>query len=142
MKIIKLSNFSRYPIFGLRPTSPHLTIYRFPLPAILSVVHRGTGIYLYFFIIFLFMMENMCSMDIIDYNIYYVYYIINQSSGILFNLITSTLLFSIYYHVYNGIRHYIWNTGRFLSITGVYSTAYIVLALSVMTTLITIILIS
>lgn len=27
-----------------RPMSPHLTVYRFPLPAILSVAHRGTGI--------------------------------------------------------------------------------------------------
>ena len=27
-----------------RPMSPHLTIYRFPLPAILSISHRGTGV--------------------------------------------------------------------------------------------------
>ena len=27
-----------------RPMSPHLTIYKFPLPAMLSVMHRGTGI--------------------------------------------------------------------------------------------------
>lgn len=26
-----------------RPMSPHLTIYRLPLPAILSVTHRATG---------------------------------------------------------------------------------------------------
>jgi len=142
MKIIKLSNFSRYPIFGLRPTSPHLTIYRFPLPAVLSVIHRGTGIFLYFFIILLFMMENMSSMDMIDYNMYYVYHAFNQSNGILFNLISFALLFSIFYHIYNGIRHYIWNTGSLLTISGVYITAYIVLILSVITTLITMLLIS
>lgn len=27
-----------------RPMSPHLTIYKFPLPAVLSVFHRGTGV--------------------------------------------------------------------------------------------------
>eukprot|EP01133_Synstelium_polycarpum_P015330 gene15330-18162_t len=27
-----------------RPTSPHLTIYKFPLPAVLSITHRATGI--------------------------------------------------------------------------------------------------
>jgi hypothetical protein len=26
-----------------RPLSPHLTIYRLPLPAILSITHRATG---------------------------------------------------------------------------------------------------
>jgi succinate dehydrogenase (ubiquinone) cytochrome b560 subunit len=27
-----------------RPMSPHLTIYKFPLPAIMSISHRGSGI--------------------------------------------------------------------------------------------------
>ena len=29
-----------------RPTSPHLTIYKLPFPAIMSITHRGTGIVL------------------------------------------------------------------------------------------------
>lgn len=27
-----------------RPLSPHMTIYKFPLPAVLSISHRGTGV--------------------------------------------------------------------------------------------------
>lgn len=28
-----------------RPMSPHMTIYKFPLPAMLSITHRATGMF-------------------------------------------------------------------------------------------------
>ena len=31
-------------VVASRPTSPHVTIYKFPLPAITSIVHRATGV--------------------------------------------------------------------------------------------------
>jgi len=142
MKIIKLTNFSRYPIFGLRPTSPHLTVYRFPLPAVLSVLHRATGVFLYFFVIMLFLLENMSSLDMIDYNMYYIYHMVNQSDGFIFNFLAISFFFSVYYHIFNGFRHYIWNTGKLLSLSNVYRTAYGVLTLTSILTIVTIILIN
>nr|YP_010165753.1 succinate dehydrogenase subunit 3 [Imasa heleensis]QRR29766.1 succinate dehydrogenase subunit 3 [Imasa heleensis] len=135
MRIINLSNFSRYPIFGLRPTSPHLTIYRFPFPAVLSVLHRGTGIFLYFFILGIFFVESSSSLDIIDYNIYIIYNSLIQLNYVTLLLFVIPVFYSFNYHLLNGIRHYIWNTGKLLSISSVYRTGYLILFLSLILTI-------
>lgn len=41
------------------------------------------------------------------------------------------LAFPLTYHFWNGIRHLLWDTGRFLTIKEVYITGYIMLALAI-----------
>lgn len=45
--------------------------------------------------------------------------------GKLFCLVS---LFCLCYHVANGIRHLVWDTGRALSLKAIYSTGYLMLA--------------
>lgn len=40
-------------------------------------------------------------------------------------------LFSLCYHLMNGIRHLIWDTGRMLEIKQVYQSGYIMVALAI-----------
>ena len=38
------------------------------------------------------------------------------------------------FHCWNGVRHLVWDTGRFLDLKGVYATGYTVLGLTALTT--------
>ncbi|CAH1970874.1 unnamed protein product [Acanthoscelides obtectus] len=49
------------------------------------------------------------------------------------SIVKFMLAFPLSYHFWNGIRHLIWDTGRFLTIKDVYITGYIMLALAVAT---------
>lgn len=44
--------------------------------------------------------------------------------------VKAVLAYPFAYHACNGVRHLLWDTGRFLSIKEVYVTGYIMLALS------------
>jgi succinate dehydrogenase / fumarate reductase cytochrome b subunit len=43
--------------------------------------------------------------------------------------------FSLYYHLFNGIRHLIWDTGNLFKIENAYIAGYLVLLLTVFATL-------
>lgn len=38
------------------------------------------------------------------------------------------------FHCWNGVRHLVWDTGKFLDLKGVYATGYTVLGLTAVTT--------
>ncbi|EFN82680.1 Succinate dehydrogenase cytochrome b560 subunit, mitochondrial [Harpegnathos saltator] len=116
-----------------RPMSPHLTIYEFPLPAMLSITHRTTGIILSSYAMFLGLGTLCipggipCAIEIL--NDLYI------PSLILF--VGKTLLaLPITFHILNGIRHLAWDLGMFLKIKEVYSTGYVVSALAAISALV------
>lgn len=112
-----------------RPLSPHLQIYRPQLTSVLSITHRGTGVFLALALLVL------------------PYWLLSIASGpkayagllghfaawygqvFLFGV-----LFSVYYHLCNGIRHLGWDLGRGLDIATTYLTGYIVVFLSALLT--------
>ena len=47
---------------GNRPLSPHLQVYRLPLTALLSITHRGTGVFLSLGAIFLVLLVTFHSL--------------------------------------------------------------------------------
>lgn len=90
-----------------RPLSPHLSIYRWPITMTLSILHRMTGVGMAVGLIVL------------------AAWLINAASGPdeyrQFELIMSTLIgkllliawsYAFFYHLCNGIRHLVWDTGR------------------------------
>lgn len=111
-----------------RPMSPHLTIYKFQLTAVLSITHRATGMILAGYgAIFGFselflpggMASIIASMDAMCLPI-----------PVLF-LVKYILALPATYHYFNGIRHLAWDLGMFLTMKQVYTTGYTMLGLTV-----------
>ncbi len=96
-----------------KPTSPHLQIYRWNLSSLTSIMHRLTGVLLYFSVV-----------AISWYIVYYTYQInVDQASqdcdclmkkiiDNLFYLAAISTTFALYYHFCNGIRHLFWDIGK------------------------------
>jgi succinate dehydrogenase / fumarate reductase cytochrome b subunit len=96
-----------------KPTSPHLQIYRWNISSLTSIMHRLTGVMLYFAVV-----------AISWYIVYYTYQInVNEASEAcdcpmrtimnnIFYLASIALTFALYYHFCNGIRHLFWDIGK------------------------------
>ena len=109
-----------------RPLSPHLQIYRPQLTSILSITHRGTGIFLSLGTLVL------------------AYWLISIAGGegpytaareclssVPGKLLLGAWSFSFYFHLCNGIRHLFWDAGIGFELKTVYASGYTVLAASV-----------
>ena len=106
-----------------RPLSPHLQIYRWQLTSVLSILHRATGVVLSAGAILL------------------VWWLVAAASGpeayegvedFLGSWIGLLLLFgwsvALFYHLCNGIRHLVWDTGHALDLKSTYVGGWTVVA--------------
>jgi succinate dehydrogenase / fumarate reductase cytochrome b subunit len=117
-----------------RPLSPHLQIYKPQLTSITSILHRATGIVLSFGAVamawWLFAMAHGES--------YYDFVAGIFASPIGWLALLGWAL-CFYYHLLNGIRHLLWDTGYGLDLPTTYTTGRAVLigsaVLTVLTTL-------
>ncbi|XP_022095873.1 succinate dehydrogenase cytochrome b560 subunit, mitochondrial-like [Acanthaster planci] len=111
-----------------RPVSPHITIYRFPLPALLSGSHRFTGLGVYAGLAVFGLSANFLpggfesSLAIVK----------SWSYGAALLFLTKLyVVWPFCYHYMNGIRHMIWDTGRGMDMKSMYTTGYAVLCSSI-----------
>jgi succinate dehydrogenase cytochrome b subunit len=106
-----------------RPVSPHLQIYRWQLTSVLSILHRAAGVLLSAGTIVL------------------VWWLVAAASGpdgydgvadFLASWLGLLLLFgwsvALFYHLCNGIRHLVWDTGHALDLKSTYLGGWFVLA--------------
>ncbi|KAI8583420.1 hypothetical protein K450DRAFT_223580 [Umbelopsis ramanniana AG] len=119
----------------VRPKSPHLTIYQPQLTWLMSGFHRITGcaVGAGFYVGAL----SYLALPALGYNF--------DTSAIVASVaslpvvakvgIKTTVAFPFVFHCLNGVRHLIWDTGRFLTVDGVYKTGYAVLGSSAAITL-------
>jgi succinate dehydrogenase / fumarate reductase, cytochrome b subunit len=89
-----------------RPLSPHLQIYRPMLTMMMSIVHRMTGIALYFGTLLLAWWLNSAAGP----NGYAKFASIANSW--IGRLILFGYTWALIHHMLGGIRHLIWDTGR------------------------------
>jgi succinate dehydrogenase / fumarate reductase cytochrome b subunit len=112
-----------------RPLSPHLSIYRWPITMASSILHRATGV-------------AMAVGFIV-----YVAWLFDAASGpdaytTLLGAMESTLgcvllvgwSYAFFYHLSNGIRHLIWDTGRGLEKGQATASAWFVIVASIVLT--------
>jgi len=105
-----------------RPLSPHLQVYRPQLTSVLSIAHRGTGIFLTLGTLLL------------------VYWLLSIASGpeayanarAFFGswfgqLMLFAWTFALFYHLCNGIRHLFWDIGYGFELPTVYASGKAVL---------------
>jgi succinate dehydrogenase / fumarate reductase, cytochrome b subunit len=115
-----------------RPLSPHLQIYKPQLTSVLSITHRGTGVYLTLGALFLSCWLFSIASGPESYTSLQYHILAWYGQVLLF-----TWVFSLYYHLCNGIRHLFWDMGMGLEIKATYISGYAVLASSILLTLVT-----
>jgi succinate dehydrogenase / fumarate reductase cytochrome b subunit len=113
-----------------RPLSPHLQVYRLPLSAILSILHRATGVFLSFGSLLL--VWWLVSVAQGEAEFYYASEIVNSILGQLVLLAWS---FALFFHLSNGIRHLFWDAGHGFDLNTVAKSSIAVIASAVTLTL-------
>jgi|TARA_B100000959_G_scaffold77160_1_gene81948 succinate dehydrogenase / fumarate reductase cytochrome b subunit len=115
-----------------RPLSPHLQVYKPQLTSVLSITHRGTGVFLSlgalvltYWLVSLALSEELFNSFHLHTTFWY---------GKLFLI---GFVFSLYYHLTNGIRHLFWDIGLGLEISTTYKSGYFTIFISVVLTLTT-----
>lgn len=108
-----------------RPLSPHLQVYRPQLTSILSITHRGTGVFLAF------------SSPVLVYWLWGIaagaesYTAAQELLGSgLGRLVLFFWSYSLFYHLCNGIRHLAWDIGAGLEVPTLYKSGWWVVAMS------------
>ncbi|XP_053331131.1 succinate dehydrogenase cytochrome b560 subunit, mitochondrial [Spea bombifrons] len=112
-----------------RPMSPHITIYRWSMPMMMSITHRGTGVAMSAGVSLFALAALALPGD------YASYLELVKSLSLGPALIYSakfTLAFPLTYHTWNGVRHLAWDLGKGFKIPQVYQSGYIVLALTLL----------
>ena len=115
-----------------RPLSPHLQIYKPQLTSLLSITHRGTGVFLTLGALFLGCWLLSIANGPESYGNLQKYILAWYGQVFLF-----AWVFSLYYHLCNGIRHLFWDIGLGLEIRTTYLSGYTVIATSILLTLVT-----
>lgn len=108
-----------------RPLSPHLTIYRWPITMVLSILHRITGIAMAAGLIVLAAWLIQAAAGPEQYQNFRV--VMSTPLGLLL-LIGWT--FAFFLHLGNGIRHLVWDSGRGFEKTTANASAWLVLVLA------------
>ena len=112
-----------------RPLSPHLSIYRWPVTMVSSILHRATGIAMAVgFILFsAWLADAAAGPDA------YAAFAAAMGSTIGRILLVGWS-WAFFYHFANGIRHLVWDTGRGLEKEQASASAWFVIAVSVVLT--------
>ena len=123
-----MSSDSKAP--AARPLSPHLQIYKWQLTAVLSILHRASGVALAAGTLLLVWWLTAAASGPRAFAT--VQEFLGSWIGLPVLLGWSAALF---YHLLNGIRHLFWDAGYGFEIATVYRSGYAVLALTVILTL-------
>ena len=116
---------------GNRPLSPHLQVYRPQWTSALSIFHRGTGVVLSIGAVYIAWWLTAAATGG-DYYESYLWF----AGSIFGNLLFAGFTFSLFYHLCNGIRHLMWDTGRNLELEDAYKSGLAVIAVSGVLTLV------
>lgn len=104
-----------------RPLSPHLQVYRPQLTSVLSILHRGTGIALAAGTLMLVWWLIAAATGPTAFN---------DVQGFIGSFVGRLLLFgwtfALFYHLCNGIRHLVWDTGHGFELPTAYASGWLV----------------
>lgn len=114
-----------------RPLSPHLSIYRWPITMVSSILHRATGIAMAVgFVLFaVWLADAAAGPD--DYAVF-----AGAMGSMLGRLLLLGWSWAFFYHLANGIRHLVWDAGYGFEKEQANASAWFVIAASVVLTLV------
>ncbi len=122
-----------------RPTSPHLQIYAWNISSFTSILHRFTGVLLYisivaiswYVVLYTYQVDptltaETCDCPMQNFLQYGLYAVI------------AGIVFSLYYHLCNGIRHLFWDIGKGFELETARTNGFLVLIAAAFLTILTI----
>lgn len=114
-----------------RPLSPHLSIYRWPITMVTSILHRATGVAMSVgFVLFVIWLADTASGP----DAYAAF------AGAMGSVIGKILLigwsWAFFFHLSNGIRHLVWDAGHGFEKDQANASAWLVIAAAVVLTVI------
>src|SRR6201996_8721727 len=89
-----------------RPLSPHIQTYRWTLTMIMSIIHRATGVALYFGTLLLAWWLIAAASGPSAYS-----YVQAFTSSIIGRLIVFGYTWALMHHMLSGVRHFVWDLG-------------------------------
>ena len=116
-------------MFDNRPLSPHLSIYKKVLTAVFSIFHRITGIGLSIGTLLIVIWISLLALGP---NYFFIFQIVSKT--LFFKIILFLWTVGIFYHLFNGIRYLYWTYGIGMDLKTVYTSGYIVLFLTLLST--------
>lgn len=121
---------TKQELYNDRPTSPHLTIYKKQISSVLSIFHRITGVAL-----FLGLAIVMWWFILLIFSRFDPYYTQVAKHGLVkLGLVLTS--FAWFFHFCTGVRHLVWDTGRWFSIEAINLSGWVAVICSVLFTLI------
>ena len=112
-----------------RPMSPHLQIYKPQLTAVLSIIHRGTGVGLAVGTVFITWWLVAAALGPVPYEQ------TRELYGTWFGqLVLLGFAGCLFYHLCNGVRHLLWDMGYLFDIENVYRSGWVMLCASAVMT--------
>jgi len=115
-----------------RPMSPHLQVYKLPLTAKLSILHRGTGAALSAGALLMVWVLAAAAGGEESYAAMHGFLASWFGQLVLFGF-----TFSLYYHFCNGIRHLLWDIGKGLDLESTEKSAKVVIGATAALTILT-----
>ncbi|KAJ4501447.1 SDHC, cytochrome b subunit of succinate dehydrogenase [Lentinula lateritia] len=116
-----------------RPSSPHFTIYEPQLTWIGSIFNRVTGVGLGF-LLYGFSLAYLVAPGTFDST--HVIEFVGGLPDVVKYAGKFILALPFTFHSWNGIRHLLWDSGKFLTVKGAYSTGYAVLGATAISTIV------
>ena len=113
-----------------RPLSPHLSIHKKILTAVFSIFHRITGIALSIGSVLIAIWIFLIAMG----PQYFLFFEIIAES-MVFKIILLFWTLGIFYHMFNGVGYLFWSYGLGMGLKTVYNSGYLILLLTVLSTL-------
>jgi len=106
-----------------RPLSPHLQVYKLPLTALMSIMHRITGAGLAVGTILVTAFLIAAAMGEAEYNA-----VMELASHPIGKVVLFLWSAALYFHMCNGIRHMFWDIGKNFTKAGSQRSNFYVLA--------------
>lgn len=114
-----------------RPLSPHLQIYRWQWTMAYSILHRATGVALAVGALFLACWLIALAGSAEDFNTVQAF-----TTSIIGQVMLLGWTWSLFYHLMNGIRHLVWDSGRWLDLKSAELSGHVSVAGSVILTVV------
>ncbi len=115
-----------------RPLSPHLQVYKLPITALMSISNRISGVLMIFGILMLLWLLIGAATGRDAYE-----YFMDFASSNIGKIMIFGWSVALFYHMCNGIRHLIWDTGRMFEKNIAEKSGYIVIFATVILTIAT-----
>lgn len=115
-----------------RPLSPHLQIYKPQMTSTLSILHRMTGVALAIGTLMLVWLLVASAIGEQAYDQFMSFATSPFGQFLLFGW-----SFALFYHMCNGVRHLIWDTGRLFNIKKATKAGMIVVMIAFVMTAVT-----